>query len=237
MTLTQPDDLITRLIEAEKPADAVHAGAACLAGMLDGFGWVRSRHSLERRKSVRREVLRLEKSKWNRSGHLIKFTVASLTVFDDDLGRWRRANPELTVRRPESMESIVCHSSFLDIPGQHFVVLTQPEERPTKLERFAAHLRDTALPWFASTADPEQTPRTAPDPLLTGWGFAQDLAEFLVSTGHHPQAQALWRRVQERQPAHQQAFAAGRGMAGTQERPRWHTPEALGWSASVLGLL
>ncbi|MFD5610583.1 hypothetical protein [Kitasatospora sp. NPDC127060] len=237
MTSTQPDDLITRLIEAEKPADVVHAGAACLAGMLDGFGWVRSRHSLERREAVRREVLQLEKSKWNRSGHLIKFSVTSLTVFDDNLGRWRRANPELTVRRPESVESIVCASSFLDTPGQHFVVLTQPEERPTRLEQFAAHLRDTALPWFASTADPEQIARTAPDPLLTGWGFAQDLVEFLVSTGHHPQAQALWRRVQEHQPAHQQAFAAGRAMAGTQERPRWHTPEALGWSASVLGLL
>lgn len=237
VTSTQPDDLITRLIEADRPADVVHAGAACLAGMLDGFRWVKSRHSLERRESVRREVLQLEKSKWNRSGHLIKFTVTSLTVFDDDLGKWRRANPELTVRRPESVESIVCASSFLDLPGQHFVVLAQPEKRPTKLEQFAAHLRDTALPWFASTADPEQIARAAPDPLLTGWGFAQDLVEFLVSTGHHPQAQALWKRVQEHQPAHQQAFAAGRAMAGTRERPRWHTPEALGWSASVLGLL
>ncbi len=188
VTSTLPDDLITRLIESDKPADVVHAGAACLAGMLDGFGWVRSRHSLERRESVRREVIQLEKSKWNRSGHLIKFTVTSLTVFDDDLGRWRRANPELTVDRPESVESIVCASSFLDMPGQHFVVLTQPEERPTKLEQFAAHLRDTALQWFASTADPEQIVRTVPDPLLTGWGFAQDLVEFLVSTGYHPQA-------------------------------------------------
>ncbi|MER7514018.1 hypothetical protein ABTX82_37735 [Streptomyces lavendulae] len=237
MTSTQPDDLITRLIEADKPADVVLAGAGCLAGMLDGFRWVRSRHSLERQESARREVLQLEKSKWNRSGHLIKFTVTSLTVFDDDLGRWRRANPELTVRRPESVESIVCASSFLDLPGQHFVVLTQPEERPTNLQQFAAHLRNTALPWFASTADPEQIAWAAPDPLLTGWGFAQDLVEFLVSTGRHPQAQALWKRVQEHQPAHQQAFAAGRAMARTRERPRWHSPEALGWSASVLGLL
>ncbi|MFC8455278.1 hypothetical protein [Kitasatospora sp. NPDC057223] len=234
---TQPDDLTVRLIEADEPADVVYAGAACLAGLLGGFGWVRSRHSLERRASVRREVLRLEKSKWNRSGRLIEFTVASLTVFDEDLGAWRRANPELTVRRPESVESIVCASSFLDMPGQHFVVLTRPEERRTRLEQFAAHLRDTALPWFASTADPEQIARTAPDALLTAWGFAQDLIEFLVSTGHHLQAQALWDRVQEHQPAHRHAFVAGRTMAGTRERPRWHTPEALGWSASVLDLL
>ncbi|QKW23544.1 hypothetical protein HUT16_34600 [Kitasatospora sp. NA04385] len=237
MHLTQPDDLIVRLLEADKPTDVVYVGAACLAGMLDGFGWVRSRHSLERRVSVRREVLQLEKSKRNRSGHLIEFTVASLTVFDEDLGAWRRANSELTVRRPESVESIVCASSFLDMPGQHSVVLTRPEERLTRLEQFAAHLRDTALPWFASTADPAQLARTAPDALLTAWGFAQDLIEFLVSTGHHLQAQALWDRVQEHQPAHRQAFVAGRTMAGTGERPRWHTPEALGWSASVLDLL
>lgn len=237
VTSTQPDDRTVRLIEADRPADVVHAGAACLAGMLDGFGWVRSGHSLERRESFRREVLQLEKSKWNRSGHLIKFSVTSLTVFDDDLGAWRRANPELTVRRPESVESIVCASSFLDMPGQHFVVLTHPEERRTRLEEFAAHLRDTALPWFASTADPEQIVRTAPDPLLTGWGFAQDLMEFLVSTGHHLQAKVLWKRVQEHQPAHRQAFVAGRAMAETREQPGWHTPEALGWSASMLDLL
>lgn len=233
---TQSDDLTVRLIEADKPADVVYAGAACLARMLDGFGWVRSRHSLERRESGRREVLQLEKSKWNRSGHLIEFTVTSLTVFDDDLGAWRRANPELTVSRPESVESIVCASSFLDAPGQRFVVLTRPEERRARLEQFAAHLRDTALPWFASTADPEQIARTTPDALLTAWEFAQDLIEFLVSTGHRLQAKALWDRVQTHQPAHRHAFAAGRTMAGTGERPRWHTPEALGWSASVLDL-
>ncbi|MGX1548795.1 hypothetical protein [Streptomyces adustus] len=179
----------------------------------------------------------MEKSKWNRPGHLIKFTVASLTVFDERLGAWRRANPELTVRRPASVQSIVCASSFLDMSGQYFAVLTRPEERWTRLEQSAAHLRDTALPWFASTADPEQIVQTAPDALLTAWGLAQDLIEFLVSTGHHMQAQALWKRVQEHQPSHRQAFIAGRAMAGTGEPPRWHTPEALGWSASVLDLL
>ncbi|MGW5202539.1 hypothetical protein [Streptomyces spiralis] len=76
--------------------------------MLDGFNWVSSRHWLERRGAGRHEVITLKKSKWNRSGHLIQFIVASLTVFDDDLAAWSRANPELTVRRPESVEAIVC---------------------------------------------------------------------------------------------------------------------------------
>ncbi|MFE4657268.1 hypothetical protein ACFRFJ_11365 [Streptomyces hydrogenans] len=237
MNLTQPDDLTVRLIQADKPADVVHAGAACLATMLDGFGWARSRQSLERREAGRREVIQLEKGKRNRTGSRIEFAVAFLTVFDDDLGAWRRANPELTVDRPESMESIVCASSFLDMSSRNFVVLTRSEERSARLERFAAHLRETALSWFAATADPEKTGLTAPDALVTPWGFAQDLLEFLVSTGHHAQAQVLWERTQEQDPTHQDAFAAGRAMAGTRERPRWHTPEALGWSASVLELL
>ncbi|MFD9061521.1 hypothetical protein ACFVZ3_08390 [Kitasatospora purpeofusca] len=236
MHSTQPDDLTVRLLEADRPADVVHAGAAYLAGVLDGFEWVRSRHSLERGKSARREVLQLEKNRWNRSGHSIRFTMASLTVLDEDLGAWRRANPNLTVRRPESAESIVCASSFLDIPGEHSVVLTRPEERRAALERFAAHLHATALPWFAATADPEQITRAAPDTLLTAWGFAQDLIEFLVSSGRRLQARALWARVQEHQPAHRHAFLAGRAMAATGEQPQWHTPEALGWSACVLDL-
>ncbi|MFF2079710.1 hypothetical protein ACFVXG_33750 [Kitasatospora sp. NPDC058162] len=237
MNVTQPDDLTVRLIQAEKSADVVHAGAACLAGMLDGFGWVRSRQSLERRAAGRCEVIQLAKSNRNRSGSLIKFMVASLTVFDAGLGAWRRANPELTVGRPESVESIVCAASFLDLSGQYFVVLTRPEDRPARLEQFAAHLREIALPWFAAAAEPEQAVLTAPDALLTAWGFAQDLLEFLVSTGHHAQARMLWERVRKQNSAHQQAFVAGQAMAGTGERPRWHTPEALGWSASVLELL
>lgn len=232
----QRDGLIGRLTQLEKPAEIVQTGAACLAEMLDGFAWVSSRQSLERRGSGRREVITLEKSKWNRSGHLVQFIVASLTVFDDGLGAWRRANRDLTVDRPESVEAIVCACSFLDMSSEYAVVLTRPEERWSRLEQCAAHLRDTALPWFADSADPAQVARTAPDALLTAWGFAQDLIEFLVSSGHHAQACELWERVQGRNPANQQAFAAGQVMARAGERPRWHTPEALGWSAAVLRL-
>ncbi|MEV6195723.1 hypothetical protein AB0M19_25350 [Streptomyces sp. NPDC051920] len=232
----QPDGLIARLTQMEKPADVVQAGATCLAQMLDGFNWVSSRQSLERRRAGRREVITLEKSKWNRSGQSIQFIVANLTVFDDGLAAWRRANPELTVRRPESVEAIVCASSFLDTSSEHDVMLTRPEERWARLEQCATHLRGTALPWFAGSADPERLPQTVPDTLLTARGFAQDLIEFLISSGHHAQARELWKRVLERNAAHQQAFTAGQDMARSGEEPRWHTPEALGWSASVLRL-
>jgi hypothetical protein len=44
-------------------------------------------------------------------------------------------------------------------------------------------------------------------------------------------------RVCELNPNHRQALTAGQEMAASGDRPRWHTPEAIGWSAAVLGLL
>ncbi|WP_143094201.1 hypothetical protein [Streptacidiphilus jiangxiensis] len=229
-------DLVLRLVESEKPADVVHAGAACLGQMLGGFAWVRSRQSLELRGARRREVIGLMKSKYNRSGHLIEFMAEQLTVFDDDLGAWRRASPDLTVRRPESVEAIVCASSFLDMSSECFVVLTRPEQRLAKLEQFADHLHETALPWFAWSADPERLVSAAPDAVLSPWGFAQDLMELLVSGDRVAEARALWTRVLNLNSKHQQAFVTGQAMAEAGERPRWHTAEAIGWSASVLDL-
>ncbi|WP_127353782.1 hypothetical protein [Actinacidiphila soli] len=237
MKSLQPDGLLELLLESEKPADVVQTGAACLAEMLDGFVWVSSRQALERKAAGRREVIALEKSKYNRSGHLIEFSVTSLSAFDDSLHAWRRANPGLTVRRPESVQAIVCASSFLDMSSEHFAVLTHPERRIAQLERLAAHLHETALPWFASSADPKQLARAVPNALLTLWGFAQDLIEFLVSRGDHGEARALMERVQVLNPAQHQALATGQDMARQGDRPRWHTPEALGWCSSVLGLV
>lgn len=238
MRVTSPQpDLVARLVQAEKPADVVHAGAACLAQMLDGFVWVKSKLSLERRTDGRSEVIGLAKSKYNRAGRLVEFIVESLTVFDDGVGVWRRANAALTVSRPESVESIVCASSFLDMSSEHRAVLTHPGKRVAKLEQLVAHLHETALPWFASSADPQCVAQAVPDALLTPWGFAQDLMEFLVSAGQAAGASAVWARVRDLHPNHQHAFIAGHDMARSDDRPRWHTPEAVGWSASVLGLL
>jgi hypothetical protein len=169
-------------VQSEKPADVVHAGAACLAQMLGGFAWVRSRQLLERQTAGRREAMKLGKGKYNRSGQLIQLDVENLAVFDDELGGWRRANPKLTV-------------------------------------------------------DPRHVASAVPDALLTPWGFAQDLMEFLVSSGHDAEAHALWVRVRELNPNHQHALVAGQEMAPSGDRPRWHTAEAIGWSAAVLGLL
>jgi hypothetical protein len=236
LVISPEADLVTRLLKSERPVDVVHAGAACLAQMLDGFTWVRSRLALERRTAGRREVIGLAKSKYNRAGQLVKFSVESLTVFDDDLGAWRRSHTDLTVTRPASMESIVCASSFLDMSNMNVAVLTDSARRLTKLEQFADHLRETALPWFSSSEDPQLIAGVAPDALLGPWGFAQDLMELMVSAAHEVGAQALWERVQGLNPRHQQAFIIGRNLAQSGTRPRWHTPEAVGWSTSTLGL-
>ncbi|MEU6198422.1 hypothetical protein [Streptomyces sp. NPDC047061] len=236
MTSPQPD-LVARLVQAEQPTDVVHVGAACLAQKLGGFVWVKSKLSLERRTDGRREVIGLAKSKYNRAGHLVEFIVESLTVFDDRLGAWRRANAALTVSRPESAESIVCASSFLDMSSEHRAVLTHPGKRVANLEQLAIHLHETALPWFASMEDPRCLAQAVPDALLTPWGFAQDLMEFLVTAGQTAQARAVWARVRDLNPNHQHAFMAGHDMARSIDRPCWHTPEAVGWSAAVLSLM
>ncbi|MEU9157429.1 hypothetical protein AB0D59_44590 [Streptomyces sp. NPDC048417] len=182
-------------------------------------------------------MIGLAKSEYNRAGQLVAFIVESLTVLDDRLGAWRRANAALTVSRPESVESIVCASSFLDMSSEHRAVLTHPGRRMAQLEQLAAHLRDTALPWFAGSADPRCVAQAVPDALLTPWGFAQDLMEFLVTVGQTAEARAVWARVRDLHPNHQHAFMAGHDMTRSDDRPRLHTPQAVGWSASVLGLL
>src|SRR5580658_976422 len=85
-------------------------------------------------------MIRLAKSKYNWSGHLIKFMAESLTVFDNEPGAWCRANVGLTVSRHESVESMVCASSFLGISRKYFAVLTHPDTRVAKLEQLAARL-------------------------------------------------------------------------------------------------
>ncbi|GAA4983089.1 hypothetical protein [Kitasatospora paranensis] len=151
-------DRVTRLVKSERPAGVVHAGAACLAQMLDGFVRMRSRLAPERRAAGRREVIGLARSKYNRAGQLIECSVDSLTVFDNDLGAWRLSHADLTVTRPASAESIVCASSCPDMSSMRFAVLTDPARRSTKLEQFADHLRETALPWFSSSEDPQNGP-------------------------------------------------------------------------------
>lgn len=237
-------DLTASLVAADRPAEVFQAAALCMAKEFasDGFRWIKSRKTLERRDSAgRRERIILEPSRWSRAGQFTEFAVAQLSVDDAVLGDWRNANHPLTVIRGDSVLDIVCATSCYDLHRVGFentVVLTRPESRADRLGAMCDQIREIVLPWFASTRDPKRLAQAVPDALLHSSGFALDLIEFLVTRDEREQARLLIERVLAFEPKQRAAFDEGRRLAqeGIQSRPRWHTPESLGWSSAVLGL-
>ncbi|MEV5477354.1 hypothetical protein ACFYOF_18545 [Streptomyces sp. NPDC007148] len=231
--------LAERLIGLEGPKEVFLAAGEWMAYRLesDGFRWLNGRTSLERRLDGRLERMRLEGSRWNRAGKLIEFSIASLEVFDDELQAWRRLNADRTVERPGSMEGIVCATSFLDISREAKAIITLPVSRLAAVDRLYEHAREVALPWFRSSEDPEGLAAAVPDALLRPTGFAQDLLELLVSRGLSEEARSLIQRVLALGESHRDSFTEGRDLAINGERPLWHSPQSLGWSSEVLGLI
>jgi hypothetical protein len=68
--------------------------------------------------------------------------------------------------------------------------------------------------------------------------FATDLIEFLVVHNEPEQARLFIDRIMALEPEQRGAFDEGRRLAqnGIQSRPRWHTPETLGWTSAMLAL-
>jgi hypothetical protein len=231
--------LTARLVELEKPGEVIEAAGLWMADQFssDGFVWNKSRKTLERNDSGRRERLRFEGSRWNKAGILIEVSAAALDVSDQRLRHWRRANPGLTVERSDRVDDIVCWSSFYDMSRTPHAILTRADTRVARLGAFCDHLRETAMPWFRGTREPAQLARAVPDALLAPFAFAQDLLEFLVSRDEREQARLLIERVLALDPGRQAAFAEGQELARCGERPRWHTPPTLGWSSFVLELV
>jgi hypothetical protein len=172
---------------------------------------------------------------------LIEFDIGQLSVDDASLEEWRFTNHPRTVVRPDSVLGIVCAVSCYDLAGTGFnnsVILTKPESRITHLEAFCDQIKETVLPWFAGTRDPKQLVRAVPEALLAPFAFATDLIEFLVVHKEPEQARLLIDRIMALEPEQRAAFDEGRRLAqnGIQSRPRWHTPETLGWTSAMLGL-
>ncbi|MFJ9523489.1 hypothetical protein ACIRPK_35315 [Kitasatospora sp. NPDC101801] len=231
--------LAERLIGLEVPKEAIAAAGEWMAYRLesDGFQWLKSRSSLERHLDGRLERMRLEGSHWNKAGKLIEFSIVSLEVFDEELQAWRRSNLERTVERPGSMEGIVCATSFLDISREAKAIITLPARRLAAVDRLYEHAKEVALPWFKSSENPEELAEAVPDALLRPTGFAQDLLELLVSRGLSEEARSLIQRVLALGESHRDSFTQGRDLAINGERPLWHSPQSLGWSSEVLGLI
>ncbi|WP_149030473.1 hypothetical protein [Kitasatospora sp. MBT66] len=231
--------LAEQLIELEHPKDVIQAAGQWMAYRLerDSFRWLKSRTSLERRLDGRLERIQFEGSRWNKSGKLIEFSIVELEVFDEGLEAWRRSNPNLTVERPESVEGIVCATSFLDISQEARAIVTHPSHRIAAIDRLCEHAREVALPWFSSSGDPENLASATPEALLRPTAFGQDLLEFLVSRGLYREARTLIQRFYSIGDEYRDAISEGRNLAINGGRPIWHSPLALGWSSEVLGLL
>jgi hypothetical protein len=232
------DHAVARLESLERPADVIDAAARIVAERLsdEKFVWVKSRNIFRRTVSERHESFTIDRSRWNRSGSFIAFSVAALTVMDDGLRAWRMANPTLTPERPPSVLGIVAAASFYDMSRTAEVILTRAGTRADRLAVWCDHIRQTAIPWFISTRDPESIAEVAPDALLDPWGFAVDLVEYLIYRDHPDQARRLIERVLAQGQQHQQGFELGRAMARRNDRASWHSAESLGWSSTMLGL-
>lgn len=232
-------DVLDQLVfEARGSREVFQAAGQWIAGQLgsEGFAWIKSRKYWERRCGSRQDRITFASSYDNRVGVYIGMWPEALQVMDAVLGAWRDANPEMTFVRPGSVHAIACASSYIDLaPGHSRVDLTKPTARLERLAFAVNQLRETALPWFASTVEPGRLAETVPDRLLAG--FAVDLVEFAISHGEREQARQLVERaVALGSPLHSE-FGLGREMASRGERPRWHTKSALGWSSAALQLL
>jgi hypothetical protein len=222
------------LSQLDQPAEVVHVAGAWLAEQLanDGFVWIKSRQTLQRRDGKRKEQIHLQSSKWNRTGEQIRFG-SILNVRDGNLRAWRRANPTLTRRG----DDWVCGHPFGNLTGSFLdgdIDISHPDHRTARLNEFSQKIRATALPWFAATRQPVNI-ADIPDQTIDL--AATDLAELLISRGERHQAQALIPRWQALGTRHQAALTAGRELAQQGEVPDAQDRlRAFGWTTVVLGL-
>jgi hypothetical protein len=174
--------------------------------------------------------------KWNRTGESIEFS-SVLNVRDRGLRRWRRAHPEITEPHEGVNDDWLCGHPFGNLVGSFrdgLVDLTYNDRRLQSLEEFVGKIRQFALPWFASTADPTVVVDQVPDQTLRL--YASDLVEWLVYLGERASALALIERWLSLDPAHIGYFRGGRDLVsmGKQEVM---SREQLGWTRQVLGLV
>ncbi|MFD9061148.1 hypothetical protein ACFVZ3_06460 [Kitasatospora purpeofusca] len=231
-------ELTADLLEARQSGDVIDAAGRWLVAQpaLDGFTWIKSRRALEAKSGSRRETITVESSYRDRARQSITFTAAAIAVTDTTLRAWRRENPDRTLVRSASVDGIVCAASLLDFGSGSSVNLADPSRRLSRLDMVLEHLREHALPWFTSTADPRKLPASVPEVLLRPWGFTADLVEYLAVHDHLDDARALIMRALAQGPDHQSAFDEGRHLVEVHARPRWHSSPSLGWTATTLGL-
>lgn len=229
--------LAAMLGSVDAPVEVLRAAGAWLGEDLsgEGFIWIKSRQTLERRMGKRKEQIHLRSSKWNRAAEVIRFD-GTLIVRDGNLAAWRRANPDLTISAG-SNEDWVCSTQFGTLFPEFIqggVALADPAHRLGQLSQFAAKIRHVALPWFGTT---QAEPRLEDMPPATLDWCTAALIELMVCRDASEQARSLTLRWLGLGGWRQAAFDAGQELARQGLRPSPdRRGEAVGWSSVVLDL-
>jgi hypothetical protein len=233
--MVSPDQDNEQLLRLDQPGEVVRAAGAWLAANLadEGFVWLKSRGTLQRRDGPWIEQIHLQNRKWNRTGELIEFG-SVVNARDRDLRKWRQANPDLAFHD----DDWVCGHQFGYIVGslEHGDVdLSHPEQRLQRLGDFLAKIRRAAVPWFASLRDPARLGQQVDNLSLSA--HPSSLIEFAMSRNEYDQARQIVRRWLAISPAHPARFAAGRELAQRGEKPGvMNRAGEVGWTSTVLQL-
>jgi hypothetical protein len=226
--------LAQQVVELDQPGEVMRAAGAWLSAALsaEGFGWLRSLGTLQRKDRGRLEQVHLQNSKWNRSGELIEFS-SIVNVRDRVLKEWRQAHPHQAVRLGDDW---VCGHQFGDVVGfVGNVDLTSADRRIKALENYVDRVRTVAIPWFAASSDPTTLVEAVPG--LTLEPFAAELLEWLVSRNQEAPLRPLIERWLGLNAVHPAEFEAGRERALRGEGPPGaYSRQSLGWSCVMLGI-
>lgn len=236
------EELVSRLVGADRPVDVTRAAGAWLGARLadDGFVWAASQQKLERRTDRRRELIFLQNSKWNRTGVQVLFNVV-LNVRDGALADWRLANPTLTLTSMGNADWL-CGHPLVTLCGRvedDLVDLSIAQLRLDQLHSFVRKIHGVIIPWFATTSDPQTLVDAVPAVTLDL--HAGDLAEWLVSRDATAQAALLFRRwlALSIKPQRRAIFEQGVHFGERGQRPgivHQNTWAGAGWTAGALGV-
>jgi hypothetical protein len=233
------------------PADILDVTGRWLAEQFD-WRWVKSRHSLELRSGPQVRRLILSASKWNRRGVSTRVRTR-ISVLDDDLTAWRKANPSDTIFSPAAIPTLpfvynlslgTLDSDLAAIECSGLPQHRGPAPADPVPEEFAARFSARVMPVLELFESPRSLADELPDPWLTWidsgaieWALAKhdlDAASRLLR-GHLAQTgrdagtrQQLLERVR-------QGWQDAPSRDRLPQLPQW-APESLGWLAKVHGL-
>lgn len=168
----------------QTPGEILEQAGAWLAAELgDEFRWLRGQQTLSRRRGTRTCQIRLQPSKWNRTG-IGTWATVRVTVRDTALAAWRRRHPDDTLFGHEA--DLIWASEFINVDRNLYFLelfghLPQAvgDVPQVSLVRLLAGARSILLPLLDSFSSPQAATMDLPDsalvlaPSLVEWGDQQ----------------------------------------------------------------